>query len=435
MLIDHSSGYHGNYGVLPTIIATQYGPCDLFDIDLLIHLGEQSGDYYVLGRLSASRGTVWRVSEDGEIRDTFHRLTAVFEMSELQFFNAYDKLFAPTHSQYLNDFRSKAREIYARIPELPFSNVWMAKIAASRLPQGCVLHLGLSNTMRSWTFWELPPSVMSNANVGCRGIDGVLASAVGMSFCDENRLHFCVAGDLTFFYGMNVLGNRRIKSNLRLMLVNNGKGAEFKLYNHFAARFKDDAEPFIAGAGHFGNRSRALVRHYAEDLDFEYMSAENKDEYLRNLDRFLTPERLERPILFEVFTDSKDESDALFLIQHIESQRNALNFPKPRIFCGNRSRADQLCKALGIERKDFARLRSIEGGTRASRLERRSKLHVRTEVQSFDQIRHADRASDRSSVEAKKTSSIPIDRSSVSVSCVCRSSTTIGSAASNFSLD
>ena len=47
---------------------------------------------------------------------------------------------------------------------------------------------------------------------------------------------------------------------------------------------------------------------------FKYLTdcgASNKTEYLNNLDRFVTKEITEKPILFEIFTESNDESEAL----------------------------------------------------------------------------------------------------------------------------
>ena len=55
-------------------------------MNLLIHIGEVSGDYYSLG-ISAQQ--VWRISEDGEVRDTFGKLRYVFEMPEDYFFSHY----------------------------------------------------------------------------------------------------------------------------------------------------------------------------------------------------------------------------------------------------------------------------------------------------------------------------------------------------------
>jgi 2-succinyl-5-enolpyruvyl-6-hydroxy-3-cyclohexene-1-carboxylate synthase len=102
------------------------------------------------------------------------------------------------------------------------------------------------------------------------------------------------------------------------MLINNGRGTEFRNYSHIAQRFGDDADPYMAAAGHYGNKSPNLIKHYAEDLGFEYLTASNKEEFLKVIERFLQPEITDKPILFEVFTDSKDESDALFAVRNVE---------------------------------------------------------------------------------------------------------------------
>ena len=56
-------------------------------IDLLIHIGEIPGDTYHRFRPKK----VWRVSEDGEIRDMFGKLTDVFQCPLEVFFNHYLK--------------------------------------------------------------------------------------------------------------------------------------------------------------------------------------------------------------------------------------------------------------------------------------------------------------------------------------------------------
>ena len=74
---------------------------------------------------------------------------------------------------------------------------------------------------------------------------------------------------------------------------------------------------FFAADGHYGTKSDKLVKHYAEDLGFEYLSASNKKEFLKKLDEF-TKDSCNKPILFEVFTNEKDESDALEIIYNLE---------------------------------------------------------------------------------------------------------------------
>lgn len=70
---------------------------------------------------------------------------------------------------------------------------------------------------------------------------------------------------------MNAIGNRHVGNNVRILMVNNGKGTEFRQYNHHASYFGDSADEFVAAAGHYGNQSPKLVKHYAEDLGFEYL--------------------------------------------------------------------------------------------------------------------------------------------------------------------
>ena len=135
-----------------------------------------------------------------------------------------------------------------------------------------------------------------------------------------------VIGDLAFFYDMNVLGNRHVLKNLRVLLINNGRGTEFTNFDHLGAVFGADADSFIAAAGHYGKQSRQLIKHYAEDLGFEYLTAATKEEYLSHLPRFLDKNITDRPILFEIFTDSKNESKALEMVKNLD--KNALGTAK-----------------------------------------------------------------------------------------------------------
>ena len=136
---------------------------------------------------------------------------------------------------------------------------------------------------------------------------------------NRDQIYFCVLGDLAFFYDSNSLGNRHIRNNIRILLVNNGKGTEFKLDTNPGSMFEDKTDSFIAAAGHYGKKSPILVQHYAQDLGFEYMAASTKKEYLVAVERFITPELTDRPMVFEVFTEDEDENTALRMIRTMES--------------------------------------------------------------------------------------------------------------------
>lgn len=313
---DHTSRFTGKYRLqFALFLAQESSYSSLGNLDLLIHLGEVSGDYPSLGLIAK---TVWRVSEDGELRDTFKRLTYVFEMPEKCFFSQYLGTKEQSQDAYLKECMIALKSVRDKVPELPFSNTWIAAHIAHRLPEHSVLHLGILNSLRNWNFFEIPASVQAFSNTGGFGIDGILSTFIGASLVNRERLYFAVLGDLAFFYDMNVVGNRHVGKNVRILLVNNGTGVEFRNYNHPGAAFGDDADLYIAAGGHYGNKSSLLVKHYAEDLGYEYLSATTKEEFIAVADRFLLPEPTGRSIIFEVFTTSEDESKALQRISNLK---------------------------------------------------------------------------------------------------------------------
>lgn len=320
ILCDHTSNYQGKYAVQPNILTDQ----DLLDsplkrMDLLISLGDVSGAY-----MSLNPAAVWRVNPDGEIRDTFRKLTHVFEMEEEVFFQKYTTPDAGAGdvSQW-EEWQAELCRLRKKIPDLPFSNLWIAQQTAPRLPSGCRLHLGILNSLRSWNFFEKNPDILTFCNTGGFGIDGNVSSLIGASLASPDKLFFGIIGDLAFFYDLNAIGNRHVGHNIRILLINNGKGTEFRNYNHPGNRFGEETDLYIAAAGHYGNQSPALVRHYAQDLGFQYLSASTKEEYLNHLDRFTSPEPADRPLLLEVFTDSRAESDALKIMRTLEISKKA----------------------------------------------------------------------------------------------------------------
>ena len=327
---DHTSGYKGKYRVLYSLVAGQ----QMLELsehrpDLLIHIGEVTGDYYTIQLVGKD---VWRVSPDGEIRDTFRKLRNIFEMPEQTFFEHYTEQGDGARDSYLEFCMAQLEAMSAELPELPFSNPWIASKMAHRIPEGSVIHFGILNSLRSWNFFELPHSVESACNVGGFGIDGCVSTLLGASLANKGRLYFGVVGDLATFYDLNCMGNRHVGNNLRILLVNNGRGTEFRQFNHHAAIHGEDADEYIAAAGHFGNKSDKLMKHYSVDLGFEYMCASSKQEFETVVERFLSAEITGRPMLFEVFTDSEDESAALEAVLTIARDEAKIAKDKMRSF-------------------------------------------------------------------------------------------------------
>ena len=306
---DHTSNYKGKYTVPSSLVTNQRNKKSQFkNIDLLIHLGNISGAY-----LGIAPKEVWRVNPDGKLCDTYRTLRYVFEMNEEDFFVHYSQDTDKIDTSYFDEWHTEYENLIGRIGELPFSNIWIAERLSNKLPEKSILHLGILNSLRSWNYFKIPQSVLAYSNTGGFGIDGIVSSAIGASLATD-KLVFCVLGDLAFFYDLNAVGNRALKKNLRILLINNGHGQEFRTYGHRAAQFGDDTDKFIAAAGHYGNKSKNLVKHYAEDLGFKYLTADSKTSFERVYKEFVTAKIVDRPILLEVFVNNADEIEATRLI-------------------------------------------------------------------------------------------------------------------------
>lgn len=277
--------------------------------DLIIHIGEISGDYATFDWLKRT-APVWRVSEDGELRDFLGGLVSVFEMPEETFFTHYSRE-APASGDYAECWESETAKISTLKTDMEFSALWIAKMLSPKIPAGSNLHLGILNPLRCWNMTDVKV-VHGFSTVGGFGIDGGTSAMIGTSLANPSRLNFGVFGDLSFFYDLNSIGSRHIGKNLRILVINNGEGGEFlvpeNIYdNSYCGNRVHD---FISAQGHFGAKSAVLLKHFVEDLGFKYLSASTKEEFDAVCDEFVTPE-LDCPVVLECFTFAEGDRKAL----------------------------------------------------------------------------------------------------------------------------
>lgn len=319
---DHTSSYKGKNAVLVSVISdlrqTRNKP------DLVIDIGSISGDYSA-SRLFNGIAT-WRVSEDGEYHNRLgvEKLEKVFEMSERLFFDEMAAA-ASSHPSYYSDLKKEVGDV--KLPNLPLSNTYIASRVAQDIPKNSVLHLSILNSLRNMDFFNLDKSLLVSSNVGGFGIDGALSTAIGQAAADTNRLVFCLIGDLAFFYDMNALGMRHIGSNLRILLVNNGEGVEFRLNDRLESQWGEDTDQYIAAKGH--NGSAAL---WVKSREMMYLSACSKEEFDQKFKEFVSPQIDHfsgKSVVFEVFTNVIDEQHALHHIRDLN--RPVKQAPQPTI--------------------------------------------------------------------------------------------------------
>lgn len=308
VICDHTSGYHGNYKIGYSIIGSQYSNVKETP-ELVIRVGEISGDYY---SLNLNVSCLWRVSEDGKITDVYRRMPDVFEMPFEIFLTKYNnKRENRKSTEFFTRCLERENVLRNRIPELPFSTLYVAQKVSKQIPENVYLQLGILNVLRCFNFFRLPQKIKSTANVGGFGIDGASSTIIGASLTSPDKLHYLITGDLGFFYDLNAIGNREIGKNLRILVINNGCGMEMKLSRNIGYQFGEDGDRFFAASHHYANMSRDFIKDMAKNLGFEYISADNKNDFCNCLDEFLDTKEKEYPMIYEVFTDDKDEKKAL----------------------------------------------------------------------------------------------------------------------------
>ncbi len=96
------------------------------------------------------------------------------------------------------------------------------------VPDGSVVHLGNSSTIRFSQLLPSRPDLIYSSNRGTSGIDGSVSTAVGAAMVSEQQ-HLLVVGDLSFVYDSNALWNKDFPENLKIVVINDGGGGIFRL--------------------------------------------------------------------------------------------------------------------------------------------------------------------------------------------------------------
>ena len=137
-------------------------------------------------------------------------------------------------------------------------------------------------------------------NRGVNGIEGSLSVAAGYSITVEtDPITICVIGDLSFFYDQNALWNQNLNGNLRILLLNNGKGG---IFNMLKGLEQSPARDHLVAASHDTSAEGSCRQN-----DVGYRKATDEDSLQQGIEWLLYSEG-ERPLLLEVLTDvNQDE--------------------------------------------------------------------------------------------------------------------------------
>lgn len=271
-----------------------------FAPDILITIGGQTGDYPLYGKLNGNQTLEhWRISTDGEVVDPYDKLTKIYECSIYFFFNKMKDVDVTEDHTYFKKWDNAMNKI-THYTNIPLSNLYVAQQLYKMIPKGSTMNFAILNSLRSWLMFPLDKSINCYSPVAAFGIDGGMSMAIGQAYT-SNQLSFFVTGDLAFFYDMNSLGIRGIRNNIRIILINNNRGAEFGMYGN---PNKIDLATYISAEGHNGNAKGWCIAN-----NLKYIEATTKEDVLKFAEEFVSPSN--QSIVMEVVTNASDEEIAL----------------------------------------------------------------------------------------------------------------------------
>ena len=302
VLADNLANYHGENVILAegTIKALNTKTIQKYLPNILISFGnnfqERIKDLFREHRKHFSH---WSIEPEGVIKDVFKNQRALFEMLPVHFF---EKLvtYAPVHlpsEHYLKMWKTLEKALV--LPDMPFTNFYIVKEFSKLIPRGSLVHTAILNSTRLMQFFKLDASITSFSNVNAFGIDGCLPTFMGQASATD-QLSFLVIGDLSFFYGMNAIAIKHRKNNIRILVLNNGGGAEFHIMPN------SNAIPTIDK--HIGCAHSRSAKDWVLSMGYEYLSAHTKEELEKVLPLFVSSEH-NKPVVLETFTDMKRDGE------------------------------------------------------------------------------------------------------------------------------
>ena len=245
---------------------------------------------------------IWAVTEDGSIHDTSMQLYGVIEGHPADVVDDLVDSARIKTIQSTEEFKKRWDKVLAKVDKRiekyrpAYSQMAAVKHIEELLgvAEDCYVHYANSSSIRLANIYA---KHYVYCNRGVNGIEGSLSTAAGFSCVTDEKV-FCVIGDLSFFYDQNALWNQNLHGNLRVLLLNNGKGGIFNLLKGLEQSPARDK--FVAAEHHTSAEGICQQNHVT------YLKAENMEQMQQGIDTLLYIES-ERPVLLEIFTDPAED--------------------------------------------------------------------------------------------------------------------------------
>lgn len=242
----------------------------------------------------------WRISESGDIEDCFQHLTNIIEGSPAAILaqlaqtispNAAAKDYKKLWDNALKDAKEQTDKYEPR-----FSHGFAVRMFENELTANgddCAVHYANSTAIRHACRYA---HHYVYCNRGVNGIEGSMSTAAGFSLATNKRV-YCVIGDLSFFYDQNALWNTRLRGNLRILLINDGRGG---IFSHLPGLEQSPALNDYIAASHHTSAQGICAAH-----NITYIRATDIRETETAVKRLFSDGDSTHPILVEIILSCK----------------------------------------------------------------------------------------------------------------------------------
>ena len=230
----------------------------------------------------------WVVNSEGEVTDTFMNLTHVVQGDGDVVADMVRSNLEETPHPFVQKWEALLAQIRQQVVanEPPYSSAAVVKYFEQKRGAN-IVHYANSMAIRLANTYSKTPVY---CNRGVNGIEGSLSTAAGFSCVTDEKV-FCVIGDLSFFYDQNALWNQNLRGNLRILLLNNGKGGIFDMLPGLEKSPARDK--FVAAEHH------ATAEGICQQNDIYYQQATTTEEMQRGIDLLLSAD-FSRPMVLEI---------------------------------------------------------------------------------------------------------------------------------------
>ncbi len=227
--------------------------------------------------------------------DTYFCLTDHVKLDPNKFFSEFLPHVKSINSDYKNSWISVREERRKKhkeyLEKISFTDLQVFETIFEKIPDGQMIQLSNSSTVRYAQLFSLNPSFAVFCNRGTSGIDGSTSTAIGAGIASQIPTTL-ITGDLSFFYDSNGLWNDYVPSDFKIIIINNRGGGIFRIL--------PGKEESVNFSTYFETTHRLTAEHLCKMFGFEYHAANNKEEVVRGVKKIYQNNDL--PQLLEVFT-------------------------------------------------------------------------------------------------------------------------------------